>query len=348
MTEFPGSCKVIIIGGGVTGTSCAYHIAKFGWKDVILLERDQLTSGTTWHAAGLVSQLGPSAGITKIRKYTLDLYKKLEKELDFSSGMKLGGALSIAQTKHRWQELKRQATTAQLYDVNVEILNPSQVKDKYPGINNSDLEGGIFMPGDGQADPVGVTNLLAKAARKEGVKIFEKSPVEKILKKNGRVSGVVVNGQTIECEYIVLATGMWSRQIGEKHGISIPLYPAEHFYVLTEPIKDLPNILPTLRDFDDCLYLKEDAGKILIGIFETKSIPAFQNDNKVPENFSYGEFPENFDHFQPYLEAAMKRMPVLGKVGLRKFSQGQSLLHLIQILYWVKCQILKIYLYVQG
>ncbi len=322
MSSLPTSCKVVVIGGGVTGTSCAYHIAKFGWKDVILLERDQLTSGTTWHAAGLVSQLGPSAGITKIRKYTLDLYKKLEKELDFSSGMKLGGALSIAQTKHRWQELKRQATTAQLYDVNVEILNPSEVKDKYPGINHKDLEGGIFMPGDGQADPVGVTNLLAKAARKEGVKIFEKSPVEKILKKNGRVSGVVVNGQTIECEYIVLATGMWSRQIGEKHGISIPLYPAEHFYVLTEPIKDLPNILPTLRDFDDCLYLKEDAGKILIGIFETKSIPAFQNDNKVPENFSYGEFPENFDHFQPYLEAAMKRMPVLGEVGLRKFFSG--------------------------
>ena len=322
MSALPNSCKVVVIGGGVTGTSCAYHIAKFGWKDTILLERDQLTSGTTWHAAGLVSQLGPSAGITKIRKYTLDLYKKLEQELDFSSGMKLGGALSIAQTKHRWQELKRQATTAQLYNVNVEILNSSQVKDKYPGINSNDLEGGIFMPGDGQADPVGVTNLLAKAARKEGVKIFEKSPVEKILKKNGRVSGVVVNGQTIECEYIVLATGMWSRQIGEKHGISIPLYPAEHFYVLTEPIKDLPNILPTLRDFDDCLYLKEDAGKILIGIFETKSIPAFQNDNKVPENFSYGEFPENFDHFQPYLEAAMKRMPVLGEVGLRKFFSG--------------------------
>jgi len=322
MAELPNSCKVVVIGGGVTGTSCAYHIAKFGWKDVILLERDQLTSGTTWHAAGLVSQLGPSAGVTKIRKYTLDLYKQLEKELDFSSGMKLGGALSIASTKHRWQELKRQATTAQLYDVNVEILNPSEVKDKYPGINNEDIIGGIFMPGDGQADPVGVTNLLAKAARKEGVKIFEKSPVEKILKKNGRVSGVIVNGKTIECEYVVLATGMWSRQIGEKHGISIPLYPAEHFYVLTEPIKDLPNILPTLRDFDDCLYLKEDAGKILIGIFERKSIPAFQKENKVPEDFSFGEFPENFDHFQPYLEAAMKRLPVLGEVGLRKFFSG--------------------------
>ncbi len=322
MSSLPTSCKVVVIGGGVTGTSCAYHIAKFGWKDVILLERDQLTSGTTWHAAGLVSQLGPSAGITKIRKYTLDLYKQLEKELDFSSGMKLGGALSIAQTDHRWQELKRQATTAQLYDVNVEILNPSELKDKFPGIKTSDLKGGIFMPGDGQADPVGVTNLLAKAARKEGVKIFEKSPVEKILKKNGRVSGVVVNGLTIECEYIVLAAGMWSRQIGAKHGVSIPLYPAEHFYVLTEPIKDLPKILPTLRDFDDCLYLKEDAGKMLIGIFETKSIPAFKKDNLVPENFSFGEFPENFDHFEPYLEAAMKRMPVLGEVGLRKFFSG--------------------------
>ena len=322
MKDIPKACKVVVIGGGVSGTSCAYHIAKFGWKDVILLERDQLTSGTTWHAAGLVSQLGPSAGVTKIRKYTLDLYKKLEKELDFSSGMKLGGALSIASTSHRWQELKRQATTAQLYDVNVKILNPSEVKEKYPGINNKDIVGGIFMPGDGQADPVGVTNLLAKAARKEGVKIFEKSPVEKILKKNGKVAGVVVNGKTIECEYIVLATGMWSRQIGEQHGVSIPLYPAEHFYVLTEPIKDLPNILPTLRDFDDCLYLKEDAGKILIGIFETKSIPAFQKENKVPENFSYGEFPENFDHFQPYLEAAMKRLPLLETVGLRKFFSG--------------------------
>ena len=322
MDNLPNSCKVVVIGGGVAGTSCAYHLAKFGWKDIILLERDQLTSGTTWHAAGLVSQLGPSAGVTKIRKYTLDLYKKLEKELDFSSGMKLGGALSIASTNHRWQELKRQATTAQLYDVNVQILNPSEVKEKYTGINNKDIAGGIYMPGDGQADPVGVTNLLAKAARKEGVKIFEKNPVEKILKKNGGVAGVIVNGKTIECEYIVLATGMWSRQIGEKHGISIPLYPAEHFYVLTEPIKDLPNILPTIRDFDDCLYLKEDAGKILIGIFETKSIPAFQKENKVPENFSFGEFPENFDHFQPYLEAAMRRLPVLEQVGLRKFFSG--------------------------
>ncbi len=322
MKKLPSATKVVVIGGGVSGTSCAYHLAKFGWKDVILLERDQLTSGTTWHAAGLVSQLGPSAGITKIRKYSLELYKKLEKEIDFSSGLKLNGALSIATTKGRWQELKRQATTAQLFDVNVEVLDLDQIKKIYPIINESEILGGIFMPGDGQADPIGVTNLLAKAARKEGVQIFEKSPVEKILKKNGKVAGVKVNGQTIECEYIVLATGMWSRQIGEDSGFSIPLYPAEHFYVITEGINELPKNIPVLRDFDDSLYLKEDAGKMLIGIFEGKSIPAFNKTNRVPVDFSYGEFPENFEHFEPYLEAALKRVPILEKAGIRKFFAG--------------------------
>ena len=218
--ELPSEAKVIIIGGGIAGCSCAYHLAKFGWKNVILLERDQLTSGTTWHAAGLVSQLGPSAAITKIRKYSLELYKQLEKEVDFSSGLKLNGALSIATTKGRWQELLRQATTAQLYDVNVEVLNIEQIKKIYPVINEKDILGGIFMPGDGQADPVGVTNLLAKAARNEGVKIFQNSPVQKILTKNARVHGVKVKDQVIECEYVVLATGMWSRQIGEDMGVS--------------------------------------------------------------------------------------------------------------------------------
>ena len=320
--ELPNSCKVVVIGGGVAGCSTAYHLAKFGWKDTILLERDQLTSGTTWHAAGLVSQLGPSAAITKIRKYSLELYKKLEKEIDFSSGLKLNGALSIATSQGRWQELKRQATTAQLFDVNVEVLNIEQIKKIYPIINESNILGGIFMPGDGQADPIGVTNLLAKAARKEGVKIFEKSPVKKILKKNGKVAGVTVNGQNIDCEYIVLATGMWSRQIGEDMGFSIPLYPAEHFYVITEAIKKIPKNIPVLRDFNDSLYLKEDAGKMLIGIFEGKSIPAFNKSDRVPEDFSYGEFPENFEHFEPYLEAALKRVPILEKAGIRKFFAG--------------------------
>ena len=320
--KIPSSTKVVVIGGGVVGCSCAYHLAKFGWKDVILLERDKLTSGTTWHAAGLVSQLGPSATITKIRKYSLDLYKELEKKVDHSAGLRLNGAMSIAQEEGRWQELKRQATTAQLFDVDVQILNKDQIKEKVPLIKNDDLLGGILMPGDGSGDPSGITQLLAKAARAEGAKIFEDSPVEDILVKNKRIEGVVVNGEKIECEYIVLATGMWSRQIGEKLGVSIPLYPAEHFYVITEPIKEVPKDLPVIRDFDSRTYFKEDAGKLLLGIFEGKSIPAFDKTNKVPEDFSFGEFPENLEHFEPYLNACMKRFPILEKTGIRKFFAG--------------------------
>ncbi len=322
LKNIPQSCKVVVIGGGVIGTSCLYHLAKFGWKDVILLERDQLTSGTTWHAAGLVSQLGPSATITKIRKYTLDLYKELEKKINHSAGLRLNGALSIAENKGRWQELKRQATTAQLYNVDVKILSKDQIKNDYPIINTEDVLGGILMPGDGAADPSGVTHMLAKAAKMEGAKIFEKSPVEEILTKNGRIFGVKVNSQIINCEYIVLASGMWSRQIGETAGVSVPLYPAEHFYIITEPIKNLSNTLPVIRDFDNRTYIKEDAGKILVGIFEGNSIPAWNKTNKVPEDFSFGEFQENFEHFEPYLKSAIKRFPILETAGIRKFFSG--------------------------
>ncbi len=322
MKSLPKSCKVVVIGGGVVGTSCLYHLAKFGWKDVILLERDQLTSGTTWHAAGLVSQLGPSAAITKIRKYTLDLYKELEKKVDHSPGLRLNGALSIAENKGRWQELQRQATTAQLYDVDVQILDKDQIKKKYPIVNTDEVLGGILMPGDGAADPSGVTHMLAKAAKMEGAKIYEKSPVKEILTKKGRISGVRVNDHVIDCEYIVLASGMWSRQIGEKAGVSIPLYPAEHFYIITEPIKNLSSNLPVIRDFDNRTYIKEDAGKILVGIFEGNSIPAWNKTNVVPEDFSFGEFQENFEHFEPYLNSAIKRFPVLETAGIRKFFSG--------------------------
>ncbi len=320
--KYPTSTKVVVVGGGVIGCSVAYHLTKFGWKDVVLLERDQLTSGTTWHAAGLVSQLGPTAAVTKIRKYSLDLYKRLEKEVDHSAGLRINGALSIAQTDARWQELKRQATTAKLYDVDVKILDKNQIKKDYSMMYTEDLKGGILMPGDGAADPSGVTHMLAKGARQGGAKIFEKSPVEKILTKNGRVSGVRLNSQDIECEYVVLATGMWSRQIGENIGVSIPLYPAEHFYVITEPIKNLSPKLPVIRDFDSSTYFKEDAGKLLIGIFEEKSIPAFDKKNTVPETFSFGEFPENFEHFEPYLEKSIKRFPLLETAGIRKFFAG--------------------------
>ena len=320
--SLPSSTKVVVIGGGVAGCSVAYHLAKFGWKDTILLERDQLTSGTTWHAAGLIGQLGTTATITKLRKYSLNLYKELEKTTELSTGLKQNGAITVASSKERLQELLRQATSAKLFDVNVEVLDKQQIKKLYPVINDQDILGGVHMPEDGQADPVGVTNVLAKAARMEGVQIFEKTPVTKILVKNKRITGVETLEGKIDCEYVVLATGMWSRQIGEEIGVSVPLYPNEHFYIITEPMKDLPKDLPVLRDYNDSLYLKEDAGKMLVGIFEPGAKNAFKEKGIVPNDFSFGEFPDDFDHFEPYLEKSFKRLPILENAGIRKFFSG--------------------------
>ena len=320
--KLPTNAKVVVIGGGIAGCSVAYHLAKYGWKDTILLERDQLTSGTTWHAAGLVGQLGASATITKLRKYSLNLYKELEKKTDLSTGLKQNGAITIASSKERLQELLRQATAAQLFDVNVETVSKERIKELYPVINSEDILGGVYMPEDGQADPVGVTNVLAKAAKMEGAQIFEKTPVEKILVKDKKIIGVQTKFGKIDCEYVVIATGMWSRQIGEDIGVSIPLYPNEHFYIITEPLDTLPKNLPVLRDYNSCLYLKEDAGKMLVGIFEPNAKPAFKDTGVVPEDFSFGEFPDDFDHFEPYLEKSFKRLPLLETAGIRKFFSG--------------------------
>ena len=318
----PKSSKVVVIGGGVAGCSVAYHLAKYGWKDTILLERDQLTSGTTWHAAGLVGQLGASSTITRLRKYSLNLYKELEKKTGLSTGLKQNGAITIASTPERLQELLRQATAAQLFDVNVDSVNKQRIKELYPVINDDDILGGVYMPEDGQADPIGVTNVLAKAAKMEGAQIFEKTPVEKILIKDKKIVGVQTKFGKIDCEYVVIATGMWSRQIGEDIGVSIPLYPNEHFYIITEPLDNLPKNLPVLRDYNSCLYLKEDAGKMLVGIFEPNAKPAFKDKGVVPQDFSFGEFPDDFDHFEPYLEKSFQRLPILETAGIRKFFSG--------------------------
>ncbi len=320
--KIPKSSKVVVIGGGVAGCSVAYHLAKYGWKDTILLERDQLTSGTTWHAAGLVGQLGASSTITRLRKYSLNLYKELEEKTGLSTGLKQNGAITVASSEERLQELFRQATAAQLFNVNVETVSKERIKELYPVINDNDILGGVYMPEDGQADPVGVTNVLAKAAKMEGAEIFEKTPVEKILVKNKKIIGVQTKFGKIDCEYVVLATGMWSRQIGEDIGVSIPLYPNEHFYIITEPINQLPKNLPVFRDYNSCLYLKEDAGKMLVGIFEPNAKPAFKEKGIVPEDFSFGEFPDDFDHFEPYLEKSFQRLPLLKTAGIRKFFSG--------------------------
>ena len=202
----PKSAKVVVIGGGVAGCSVAYHLTEFGWKDVVLLERDQLTSGTTWHAAGLIGQLGSSATITRLRNYSLNLYKKLEKETGLSTGLKQNGSLTVATTDARLQELKRQLTFAQRFNVVAKEVTKEEIKEIYPLINTKDIFGGVFIPQDGQADPVGVTNVLAKSAKNNGAQFFEKCPVKKILVKNGKIEGVETVHGKIECEYIVLAT----------------------------------------------------------------------------------------------------------------------------------------------
>ena len=320
--NIPNSCKVVVIGGGVAGCSTAYHLAKFGWKDTVLLERDVLTSGTTWHAAGLIGQLGSSATITRLRNYSLNLYKQLEEETGLSTGLKQNGSLTVATTLDRLEELKRQVTFAQRFEIEAKEVNKEEIKQIYPLINTDDIVGGVFITRDGQADPVGVANVLAKAARQNGAKIIEKCPVKKILSKNNKIVGVETNFGKIECEFVVLATGMWSRQIAKEIDVSIPLYPDEHFYILSEPIKEIDRSLPVLRDYNNCLYLKEDAGKLLVGVFEPNAKPAFINNYKVPDDFSFGELPEDFDHFEPYLMNAMNRIPSLEKSGIRKFFNG--------------------------
>ena len=320
--NIPTSAKVVVIGGGIAGCSVAYHLTEFGWNDIVLLERDQLTSGTTWHAAGLLGQVGASATVTKLRNYSLNLYKKLQEETGIETGLKQNGSLTVATDTNRLEELKRQATFAQRFNIQVDEINIDKITELYPLINTKDIVGGIYIPKDGQADPIGITNVLAKAAKNNGAKFFENCPVKKILTKNGSIIGVETIYGKIQCEYIVLATGMWSRQIASDINVSIPVYPNEHFYILSEPLDGINKSLPVLRDYNNCLYLKEDAGKILVGIFEPNAKPAFTNTFKVPDDFSFGELPEDFDHFEPYLKSAMKRVPALENVGIRKFFNG--------------------------
>jgi len=320
--NIPTSAKVVVIGGGIAGCSVAYHLTEFGWNDIVLLERDQLTSGTTWHAAGLLGQVGASATVTKLRNYSLNLYKKLQEETGIETGLKQNGSLTVATDTNRLEELKRQATFAQRFNIQVDEINIDKITELYPLINTKDIVGGIYIPKDGQADPIGITNVLAKAAKNNGAKFFENCPVKKILTKNGSIIGVDTIYGKIQCEYIVLATGMWSRQIASDINVSIPVYPNEHFYILSEPLDGINKSLPVLRDYNNCLYLKEDAGKILVGIFEPNAKPAFTNTFKVPDDFSFGELPEDFDHFEPYLKNAMKRVPALENVGIRKFFNG--------------------------
>jgi 4-methylaminobutanoate oxidase (formaldehyde-forming) len=324
MTIIQDKAKVVIIGGGVIGCSVAYHLSKLGWSDVVLLERKQLTSGTTWHAAGLIGQLRASANMTKLAKYTQELYFDLEKETGVSTGFKRVGSISVALTNERMEELKRSAAMARAFGVDVEEISPREIQKRYPHINLERVVGGVFLGKDGQGDPANIALALAKGARQLGAKIHERVTVKKVFKNQNKVTGlewIDQNGDRghIACEEIVNCAGMWGHSVGKMLGANIPLHACEHFYIVTEPIAELTQ-LPVLRVPDECAYYKEDAGKMLLGAFEPNAKPWGMSG--ISDDFEFDQLPEDFEHFEPILEMAINRIPMLEKAGIHTFFNG--------------------------
>lgn len=318
--DLPRRVEVVIIGGGIVGCSIAYHLAKLGVTDVLLLERKELTCGTTWHAAGLIGQLRATRRLTELARYTARLLPELEAETGIATGFKRTGSLALALEDDRFHELRRGASMAGSFGLEVEVLGPEDAKRLHPLVETSDVVGAVFLPGDGQADPVGVTRAFAKGARMRGVRILEHCPVERILVENGRAVGVRTARGEVRAGTVVLAAGMWSHALARAVGASVPLHAAEHFYIVTEPIPDLPRELPVLRVMDECAYYKEDAGKILLGCFEPVAKPWGMDG--IPEDFAFATLPEDVEHFRPILELALRRMPILQRVGVRTFFNG--------------------------
>ena len=319
----PNHASIVIIGGGISGCSLAYHLAKLGWKDIVLLERKKLTSGTTWHAAGLIGQLRANLNMTRLAKYSADLYIKLEEETGIATGVKQNGSLTVALTENRREEILRQASMAKAFDVDVNEITVEDLKKLHPFLNTQGVKGAVHLPLDGQGDPGNIAMALAKGARDLGVSIYEDTKVTSLNTHNGRVSGV--NWETAK-EYGSIKTdnaanclGMWARDFSYMHGVTVPLHACEHFYIVTEPIDDL-STLPVLRMPDEQTYYKEDAGKFLIGAFELNAKPWGMNG--IDENFCFDQLPEDLEHFEPILEKAINRIPALAKYGVRTFFNG--------------------------
>ena len=321
--SLPEKARVVIIGGGVIGCSVAYHLAKLGWKDIVLLERKQLTSGTTWHAAGLIAQLRATKNMTKLAKYSQELYGNLAAETGVETGFKRCGSITVALTGERLEEINRQAAMARSFGVEAESISPAEVKAKYEHLNIDGVVGGVYLPLDGQGDPANIAHALAKGARQNGALVKEGYLVTDIQKEGRRVTGVTwedKNGETgaIESEHVVNCGGMWGHSIGRMAGVNVPLHACEHFYIVTEAIAGLTQ-LPVLRVPDECAYYKEDAGKMLLGAFEPVSKPWTLD---IPKDFEFDQLPEDFDHFEPILEAAVERLPMLAEAGIHTFFNG--------------------------
>jgi heterotetrameric sarcosine oxidase gamma subunit len=319
--DLPDRAQVVIIGGGIMGASVAYHLTRLGRTDIALIEQGQLSSGTTWHAAGLVGQLRASEGGTRLVQYSAQLYSELEQETGLATGFKRCGGVTVARTEDRMIQLRRTAATAESYGLECELISPARAKELYPVLAIGDLVGAIWLPGDGTANPVDVTASLARGARDRGARVFERTRVLGFDQEGGRVTGVVTDRGTVEAEVVVNCAGQWAKAVGALAGVNVPLHSAEHFYVVSEQIEGVQTDLPILRDPDGYTYFKEEVGGLVIGGFEPEAKPWVAPD-QLPYPFEFQLLDEDWDHFSILMESALQRIPALHHTGIRKFYNG--------------------------
>ncbi len=322
MVDLPAKASAVVVGGGVTGASVAYHLARQGWQDVVLLERKQFACGTTWHAAGLIGTMRANESHARLLEYSMNLLGEIEEESDQSTGFRQVGSLSIAHSEARWQELRRVAAMNNAFGVTrVDTITTAEAKSLFPLMNDEGILGATFVEQDGKANPTDVTMAFIKAARKRGAQCIEGIEVDDILIENGKVVGVATNQGQIKTDFVVNCAGLWARNLGRQHNVNIPLHACEHYYAVTEKHPDVSPDLPVFRDYDRCTYVKEDAGSLLVGIFEPKARAWGQNG--IPADFSFDEIPGHpEEQLMPVLEHAMERIPMLADVGWRTFFCG--------------------------
>lgn len=320
MTTLPSHAQIVVIGGGIIGCSTAYHLARDHKADVVLLEQGTLTSGSTWHAAGLVGQLRSSASITRVLKYSVDLYKGLEAETGLATGWKMTGCLRLATNQDRWKEFRRLATTAGSFGMDMHLISPEEVKQMWPLLNVDDLVGASWLPTDGQASPSDITQSLAKGARMHGAKIVENVRVTGFEMHDGRILKVKTTLGDIACEKVVNCAGQWARQVGAMAGINVPLQPVKHQYIITEKLDGLSTDAPTIRDPDRLTYFKEEVGGLVMGGYEPNPQPWTTGD--VPDEWAFRLFDDDFDHFEQHMVQAIERIPALEKAGVKQMING--------------------------
>ena len=320
MANLPSTARAVIIGGGIIGCSTAYHMGKLGWTDTVLLERKKLTSGTTFHAAGLVGQLRTSANITQLLGNSVELYKRLEAETGLPTGWKMNGGLRLACNAERWTEVRRQATTAHSFGLEMHLLTPQEAQDLWPLMAIDDLVGAAFLPTDGQANPTDITMSLAKGARMAGVKIFEDTPVLRIIVENGRIRGVETPQGVVECEKVICCAGQWTRVLAGSVGVNVPLVSVEHQYMITERIEGVTPDLPTLRDPDRLTYWKEEVGGLVWGGYEPNPKPWAVGG--IPDGFHFDLLTSDYDHYSQFLPDAIARVPALETAGVKQLLNG--------------------------